>query len=64
VLWTFFLPRYDVIRQLLESGLLGDVHTVLADNGELLPGTHRIFRHDLCRRACGCQKLCTPYATC
>ena len=46
-LWTFFLPRYDVIRQLLKSGVLGAVHTVLADNGEWLPSTHRIFRHDL-----------------
>jgi predicted dehydrogenase len=46
-LWTFFLPRYDVIRQLLEAEVLGDVHTVIADNGEWLPPTHRIFRHDL-----------------
>jgi hypothetical protein len=46
-LWTFCLPRYDVIRQLLDDGVLGDVHTVLADNGERLPATHRIYRHDL-----------------
>jgi predicted dehydrogenase len=46
-LWTFFLPRYDVVRQLLEAEALGDLHTVLADNGEWLPSTHRIFRHDL-----------------
>jgi predicted dehydrogenase len=46
-LWTFFLPRYDVIRQLLDDEVLGDVHTVLADNGEWLPPTHRIHRHDL-----------------
>ena len=36
-LWTFFLPRYDVIRQLLDDGVLGDVHTVLADNANGCP---------------------------
>jgi predicted dehydrogenase len=46
-LWTFCLPRYDVIRQLHDDGVLGDVHTLLADNGEWLPTTHRIYRHDL-----------------
>jgi predicted dehydrogenase len=46
-MWTFFLPRYDVIRQLLDDGLLGDVRTVLADHGEWFPDTHRILRHDL-----------------
>lgn len=46
-LWTFYLPRYDVVRQLLNDGVLGDVHTLLADNGEWFPRTHRILRHDL-----------------
>lgn len=46
-LWTFYLPRYDVVRQLLDDGVLGEVHTLLADNGEWLPSTHRIHRHDL-----------------
>ena len=46
-LWTFFLPSYDVIRQLLDDGVLGDVRTVLADHGEWFPDTHRILRHDL-----------------
>ncbi len=46
-LWTFCLPRYDVIRQLRDDGVLGDVHTVLADTGEWLPATHRVYRHDL-----------------
>ena len=27
--------------------MLGDIHTVIADNGEWLPATHRIYRHDL-----------------
>lgn len=42
-LWTFFLPKFDVIRQVLDDGLLGTVHTVLADNGEWFPAGHRIF---------------------
>jgi predicted dehydrogenase len=46
-LWTFFLPRYDVVRQLLDDGVLGDVRTLLADHGEWFPDTHRIMRHDL-----------------
>ena len=33
-MWTFFLPRYDVVRQLLDDGVLGEVRTVLADHGE------------------------------
>ncbi len=46
-LWTFFLPRYDVVRRLLDDGVLGDVRTVLADRGEWFPDTHRILRHEL-----------------
>jgi len=46
-LWTFFLPRYDVIRQLLDDGVLGDVRTVLADHGERFEDPHRILRHHL-----------------
>jgi len=45
--WTKFLPRYDVIRQVLEAGILGDVHTVVADFGEWFPDSHRIMRRDL-----------------
>ena len=46
-LWTFFLPRFDVVRQVLESGALGEIHTVLADHGESFPPDHRILRSDL-----------------
>ncbi|MFV0464067.1 MAG: Gfo/Idh/MocA family protein [Nostocoides sp.] len=46
-MWTLFLPKYDVIRQLLADGALGRVHTVLADMGEAFPAGHRIFRADL-----------------
>ena len=42
--WSFFLPKFDVIRQVLDDGLLGCITTVLADHGECLPPPHRI--HD------------------
>ena len=46
-LWTLLLPRFDVVRQVLEAGVLGDVHTVHADIGEAFPSGHRILRADL-----------------
>ena len=46
-LWTFFLPKFDVIRQLLGDGVLGEVRTVSADNGEYFTADHRIVRADL-----------------
>jgi predicted dehydrogenase len=42
-LWTLFLPKFDVIRQILDAGLLGDVRSVLADHGEWFPAEHRIM---------------------
>jgi predicted dehydrogenase len=44
-LWTFFLPRYDVVRQLLPE--LGEIRAVQAEYGEGFPPGHRIFRTDL-----------------
>jgi predicted dehydrogenase len=46
-MWTLFLPKYDVIRQLLEGGALGTVHSVIADMGEHFGPEHRILRADL-----------------
>lgn len=46
-LWSFFLPKFDIVRQVLDAGLLGDVHTVLAEYGEHFAGGHRILRPDL-----------------
>jgi predicted dehydrogenase len=46
-LWTLFLPKFDVIRQLLDQGWLGDVHAVVADMGEHFEPGHRIWRPDL-----------------
>ncbi|MFV0428799.1 MAG: Gfo/Idh/MocA family protein [Arachnia sp.] len=33
-MWTRFLPRIDIVRQLLEDGALGDIETVMADHGQ------------------------------
>jgi hypothetical protein len=40
---ALFLPKFDVIRQILDFGMLGDVRSVLADHGEWFPGNHRIM---------------------
>jgi predicted dehydrogenase len=42
-MWTLFLPRFDVVRRVLDAGLLGEVHTVLADHGEHFDPPHRIL---------------------
>jgi predicted dehydrogenase len=36
-MWTRYLPRTDVVRQLLEDGVLGELVTVIADHGQLMP---------------------------
>jgi len=46
-MWCNFTPKYDVIRQLLEDGVLSDVHTLIADHGEFFTPDHRIFNADL-----------------
>jgi predicted dehydrogenase len=46
-MWTFFLPKYDVIAQVVDSGVLGDLRTVIADHGEHFAADHRILRQDL-----------------
>ncbi|TQM64870.1 Gfo/Idh/MocA family protein [Humibacillus xanthopallidus] len=42
-MWSLFLPRFDVVRQVLDLGMLGDVRTVLADHGEHFDAPHRIL---------------------
>ena len=38
-MWSRFLPHYDIVRQLVGDGSLGDIQTVTADHGQLLwPG--------------------------
>ena len=45
--WTAFLPKFDVLRQLLDRGIVGDVAAVVADFGEWFPAKHRIHRPEL-----------------
>lgn len=48
-MWTRFLPHMDVLRQVLDSGILGEVSTVLADHSiPLWPdGPERLASPDL-----------------
>lgn len=46
-MWSFFLPKFDVIRQLLDAGSLGAITTVVAEYGEHFEPTHRIFDPEL-----------------
>ncbi|SDU38136.1 Gfo/Idh/MocA family protein [Jiangella alkaliphila] len=48
-MWTRFLPHFRRIDQLLRSGVLGDVTTVVADHGQAIPAdpAHRLQRPDL-----------------
>lgn len=46
-MWCDFTPKYDVLRQLLQDGVLGDLHTLIADHGEFFMPDHRIFNADL-----------------
>ena len=46
-LWSAYLPKFDVIRQLLDDEVLGTIHSVQADMGEYFPADHRIMRADL-----------------
>lgn len=40
-LWSLALPRYDVVRQVLELGMLGEIESVTAEMGEYLVDHHR-----------------------
>ncbi|MGV9270423.1 Gfo/Idh/MocA family protein [Kitasatospora sp. NPDC003701] len=48
-MWTRFLPHIDVVRQVLDRGLLGEVHTVMADHGQAMEpdAAHRLFAPEL-----------------
>ncbi len=48
-MWTRFLPQTDVVRQLLDDGVLGEVITVLADHGQSFAPdpAGRLFNPDL-----------------
>lgn len=42
-LWTLFQPKWDVLRQVIDQGLIGEVRSVHADYGEFFASDHRIF---------------------
>ncbi|MGP4056098.1 Gfo/Idh/MocA family protein [Mycobacterium sp. 4D054] len=42
-MWSKFLPKFDVIRQILDGGVLGELRTVVVDNGEFFRPDHRIY---------------------
>lgn len=46
-MWTFFLPKFDVVTQLLEAGTLGNIVSVFAEYGEHFEAGHRIFDPEL-----------------
>ena len=48
-MWSRFLPHYDVVRQAVEDGLIGEVTTIFADHGQpLFPdGPDRLADPDL-----------------
>ena len=46
-MWTLFTPKFDVIRQVLDAGMLGKVRTVIVDIGEWFADDHRIMRPEL-----------------
>jgi predicted dehydrogenase len=42
-LWSFYLPKFDVLRQLLEAKAIGEIKSVYTDYGEYFARDHRIF---------------------
>ncbi len=48
-MWTRFLPQTDVVRRLLQDGVLGEVVTVQADHGQYFTfdPAHRLFDPNL-----------------
>ncbi|GAA3453217.1 Gfo/Idh/MocA family protein [Dactylosporangium matsuzakiense] len=48
-MWSRFLPHYDIVRQLLADGALGEIQTTSGDHGQYfdIPPTHRLLNPDL-----------------
>lgn len=42
-LWTYFLPKFDILQQVFESGVLGEIKSVHTEYGEYFTRDHRIF---------------------
>ena len=48
-IWTRFLPHIQQVREIIKSGVLGEIHTVIADHGQFLPEeiAPRLWRPEL-----------------
>ncbi len=48
-MWSRYLPQASVIRTLLADGVLGEVHSVVADHGQAIPDypNHRLHKPEL-----------------
>jgi len=46
-MWTRFLPRTDIVRQLLADGALGEIETFIGDHGQSLEHVERMMRPEL-----------------
>ncbi len=48
-MWTRFLPRTDIVRQLLADGVLGELEVLVADHGQALDRRHapRLYAPEL-----------------
>lgn len=46
-MWTRFLPRTDIVRQLLEDGVLGELELLVADHGQALTHVRRMIEPSL-----------------
>lgn len=42
-IWTYFLPKFDVIQQVLDADVIGEIKSIYTEYGEYLPHDHRIF---------------------
>ena len=42
-LWTYFLPKFDVLEQIFASGALGEIKSIHTEYGEHFTRDHRIF---------------------
>ncbi|MBP7002708.1 Gfo/Idh/MocA family oxidoreductase [Amaricoccus sp.] len=42
-LWTYFLPKFDVLQQIFDAGTLGDIRSIHTEYGEYFTRGHRIF---------------------
>jgi predicted dehydrogenase len=42
-LWTYFLPKFDVLQQVFDAGVIGEIRSVYTEYGEFFTRDHRIF---------------------